>query len=109
MPTYLHQCDNPDCSTEEWEDYYSISDDAKIECPQCHQNGHRIIAGGSGRGIVSLTGQDLVNSVKAGAADIEKHAANSENFASNFVGNAYQRKQKAIDQAKKDGLFRRSK
>jgi hypothetical protein len=109
MPTYLHACDNPDCPTEEWEDYYSIASEPQIECPTCHQNGHRLIGGGgSGRGIVSLTGNDLVNKVKSDAKALENVARHNENFAANFVSpDIYEKKQSQIDQAKKDGSFRR--
>jgi hypothetical protein len=109
MPTYLHQCDNAECLNE-WEDYYSIASEPKTTCPVCQQQGHRVIAGGSGRGIVSLTGQDLVNKVRADANAIESHAAKNEQFAANFINpDTYQRRQSDIDNAKKDGLFRRSR
>jgi hypothetical protein len=109
MPTYLHQCDNAECLNE-WEDYYSIASEPKTTCPVCQQQGHRVIAGGSGRGIVSLTGQDLVNKVKADGANIERHAATSENFASNFIGEGlYEKRQQEMDTAKKEGVFRRSR
>jgi hypothetical protein len=108
-PTYLHQCDNEECATEEWEDYYSIS--APIPpCPTCGKDGHRLISGGSGRGIVNLTGDELVNKIKSDARDIENHAGKNENFAANFISpDLYEKKQGQIDKAKREGVFRRSR
>ncbi len=106
MPTYEHECDGYECGYA-YEAYYSINA-AIPDCPKCGKAGHRVISGGSGRGIVSLTGQDLVNKVKADANALENHATRSENFAANFVGDGlYSKKQQQIDNSKRDGSFRR--
>jgi putative FmdB family regulatory protein len=105
MPTYEFLCASEECK-HEWEDFLSMS--APIPaCPVCGKEGKRLISGMSGRGIVNLTGNDLVNKVKQDAKNLENHAANNENYAANFVGDIYQKKQQQIDTAKRDGVFRR--
>jgi len=100
-------CLNEQCNNE-WCETHSIKEDARKVCPACNQEtAKRLISGGSGKGIVVLSGQDLVNKVKADASTIENYAAKSENYCSNFVGDVYERKQRAIDTAKRDGVFRR--
>ena len=109
MPTYEYLCTNIECN-HEWEEYHSIKAEPVKICEKYHQEtAKRLISGGSGKGVVSLVGQDLVNKIKSDASSIEKHASQNEGFASNFIGpDVYQRKQMALDNAKK-GIFRRPK
>jgi putative FmdB family regulatory protein len=108
VPEYEYMCMSEECK-HEWCETHSIKADASKTCPECKQDtAKRLISGGSGKGIVSLTGQDLVNKVKSDANSLENHASRSENYAANFVGDGlYQKKQGQIDNAKKDGSFRR--
>ena len=107
MPTYEFRCSNYTECPSEWEEYLSMSSPIP-PCPICGKPGYRLISGGSGKGIVNLTGQDLVNKVKRDAANLERHASKSEEFASNFIGpDTYQKKQVQLDNAKKNGNFRR--
>ena len=58
MPTYEHRAG---CCGHEWEEFYSITTDPPTVCPSCKEEGQvkRLISGGSGRGIVTLSGGDL--------------------------------------------------
>jgi len=102
MPEYEHCCLNTECN-HEWCDTYSIKSDPPTTCPACHQEtAKRLISGGSGKGIVALSGAELVAATKAGAAAIEKHAAQNEGFAASFIGDGlYERKQQQMDKAKR--------
>jgi putative FmdB family regulatory protein len=109
MPEYEYVCQSETCNNA-WCETHSIKDNAHTTCPACHQEtAKRLISGGSGRGIVSLVGQDLVNKVKQDASSIESHASKNENFAANFLGDIYEKKQQQIETAKRDGVFRRSR
>jgi putative FmdB family regulatory protein len=105
MPTYSHLCDN--CQ-HEWDDFYSINANPPTTCPQCQQEtAKRTISGGSGRGIVELTGNDLVEKIKGDAKRIEKEASTNENTYANLLGEARtQSIQTRIDQQNR---IRRSK
>ena len=98
MPTYLHECQNTNCSFE-WEDDYSIKQDPPTTCPQCKQEtAKRLISGGSGRGIVELSGQDLVNKVKADGQQLKRDAAKKESVYANLLGESkYQDLQTRMD------------
>jgi putative FmdB family regulatory protein len=109
VPEYEYTCQNTECNNE-WCETHSIKENARTTCPACKQEtAKRLISGGSGKGIVNLSGNDLVAKVKQDAAGLERHAANNENYAANFVGDIYQKKQQQIDTAKRDGVFRRSR
>lgn len=103
MPTYLYECSEHG----EFEEIHSIV--TKLEfCPQCESDGRKtevkrlINQGGSGKGIVLLEGQDLVDSVKQQAKQLQKDAQKSERIYSNLLGeNKYQNMQQAIDRNKK--------
>lgn len=103
MPTYefLHQVE--ECN-HEWEEYLSIKAPDPEECPKCKTKGNiiRLISGGSGRGIVELSGQDLVDKVKADTKQLKKDMYNSEKIYSNMVGEGhYQSLQQKIDRQKR--------
>ncbi len=85
MPTYEFQCQ--DCQ-HEWEDFLSILAPDPEECPSCHVKGKtlRLISGGSGKGMVELTGQELVDKLKGDAQQLKKDAAKSEKVYSNLLG-----------------------
>jgi putative FmdB family regulatory protein len=103
MPTYLYECDH--CG--EFEDFHSVS---KIytECPKCkedgrEQTGFKQLINCKSKGTVVLSGQDLVNSVKSGAQQLQKDAAKNENLYSNLLGESrYQDMQSRMDKAKKE-------
>jgi hypothetical protein len=87
-----------------------MSDPVPEECPKCHEKGNitRLISGGSGRGIVELTGQDLVDKVKSDAQKLKEEAHRDPNVYANLIGEArYDQIQTRLDQQKKNGVFRR--
>ena len=80
MPTYEFQCraivENETQCNHEWEEWLSITAPTPEECPKCKAKGHviRLISGGSGKGTVELTGQDLVDKVKSDVQALKKDA-----------------------------------
>lgn len=87
MPTYLYEC--PDHG--EFEEYHSMSHLIE-DCPKCQEEGKekvqkvkRLICSTS-KGVVELTGQDLVDKVKADAKQLQKDAAKSEKLYANILG-----------------------
>ena len=105
MPTYTHICQRSEC-LHEWEDYYSIKADPPKTCPKCQQEtAQRVISGGSGRGIVELTGHDLDAKIKEDVRQLKSEAANSEQKYANLIGEGkYQELQQGLDRGKR---FRR--
>jgi len=57
-------------------------------CPECNSEGHveRLVSGGSGRGVVILTGRELRAHIKAEGTRIAKEAKTNENIQANMVG-----------------------
>lgn len=84
MPTYPHQC--LECNYE-WDEFYSINDPIPEFCPQCGKTSvKRLIGGGSGKGIVELTGHELTAKLKDDANKLKKEMQTNENLKANFVG-----------------------
>ncbi len=85
MPTYEHLC--KDCD-HEWEDFYSMMKDPPTICPSCEKEGKviRLISGGSGRGIVRLTGGDLRAQILVDAGKARQRAKTDENFRASIIG-----------------------
>lgn len=84
MPTYEHEC----ACGHQWDQVYSIVKDPPTVCPECTVEGQvkRLISGGSGRGIVRLTGQDLAAHCKAEGKRMARQAATDENLRANLIG-----------------------
>jgi hypothetical protein len=105
MPTYLYSCP---ISNEEFEEFHSIM--TKLEhCPLCEKAGRvdhapdRLISGGSGRGIVELTGQDLIDKTKADGAAFKKQVYSDANTYANILGDSkYQSIQQGLDRGKRN-------
>lgn len=85
MPTYEHFCR---ACQHEWEDFYKITEDPPTTCPSCKVEGQvkRLISGGSGRGIVVLTGHERSAHLKSEGAKMAKQMATDEKLRANFVG-----------------------
>jgi hypothetical protein len=103
MPTYefLHSLE--ECK-HEWEIELSIKAPDPIGCPKCGCEGNitRLISGGSGKGIVELTGDALIDKCKADARQLKKDAANSEKLYANLLGeNKMQSLQQRMDKQKR--------
>ena len=83
MPSYEHLC--ADCNVE-FEEFYSMNDPLP-PCPKCKgTNIKRLISGGSGRGIVELTGQDLKKKIKQDIKEMKHKMRTDENFRANLQG-----------------------
>lgn len=91
MPTYLYACFQPECIGE-FEEYHSIS--IKLEeCPHCKSAGRgsqpleRLInGGGSGKGIVEKSFQELKEAMPGEVAKIKSRAARDQNYLANIIG-----------------------
>lgn len=102
MPTYVHFCEDKNCS-HEWEDYYSIKQDPPKVCPKCKQETARRGINNTNVGVVELTGKEYVAKVKADAQKFKKDIYNSEKLYSNVLGESkYQEVQTKLDAAKKE-------
>ncbi len=90
MPTYVYQCFSEQC-VGEFEEFHSIN--MKLEtCPLCKEAGRgeqpieRLISGGSGRGIVELTGHELKQKVKEDGQKMKREIYSNESKIANVVG-----------------------
>lgn len=86
MPTYIFECE---ACKNEFEEYQMMSDPFP-PCPECKGiKIRRLIAGGSGRGIVELTGHDLKAKLKEDVKKIKQEARKNENLMANLVGPSF--------------------
>ncbi len=85
MPTYEHVCNN--CQ-HEWEDVYSIRQNPPTICPSCNLEGkvQRLVSGGSGKGIVEITGHELKAKMRAEGQELKRAALKDERVLANLVG-----------------------
>lgn len=85
MPTYEYECPTHG----EFEETHSIH--TKLEhCPQCKEAGteqtvKRLISLG-GKGVVELSGQELINKIKGDVTQLKKDAAKSDKVYANLLG-----------------------
>jgi putative FmdB family regulatory protein len=102
MLTYEYCCTNKDCENE-WEYEAEINDPVLTICPKCNQEtAKRLISGGSGRGIVEYTGQELLQKNKEGLDKLRKKVYTDENTYANMVGEGkYQSTVKEYDSQRK--------
>jgi hypothetical protein len=104
MPTYLYECSIHG----EFEEEHSIKITLE-DCSKCKSEGLEpqklkpLICGGSGRGIVELTGQDLIDKCKSDAQVLKKDAAKSEKLYANLLGeDKMESLQKRFDSQRRD-------
>lgn len=109
MPTYEFLCENDECK-HEWEDFLKMTDPIPEECPACHTKGSvkRLISGGSGKGVVELVGQELIDKCVADGQKLKEEAHRDPKVYANLIGEQrYEQIQTRLDKQKKDGVFRR--
>lgn len=104
MPNYEYLCEP---NNQEFEEFHSI----KIvleDCPVCKAKGlpahapKRLISGGSGRGIVELSGNELIVKAKEDAQKLKKEVYSSEKKYANALGESnYQNLQTRMDRKNK--------
>lgn len=100
MPTYEHRCNT---CLHEWEDDYSIKVDPPKTCPACKAEGvMRLISLGA-KGVVELTGNELVTKTKEDIVKLKKEMHSSTKVYANMLGEEkYHNLQTKLDQQKKD-------
>jgi hypothetical protein len=109
MPTYEFLHDLEGCK-HEWEDFRSITAADPTHCPKCSAEGNivHLISGGSGKGVVELYGQDLMDKIKGDAQKLKGEAAKSDKVYANLLGDdKYHALQTRLDNQKKNGSFKR--
>ncbi len=101
MPTYTYLCEVHN----EFEETHSIK--MKLEfCPHCKEDGKetpikRLISL-NGKGVVELTGQELIDKLKSDSKQLQKDAAKNEYKYSNLLGeNTYSKLVNRFDRNKK--------
>lgn len=100
MPTYEHICTNVECS-HQWEDSYSIKMDPPKICPKCQQSTVQRLISLGGKGVVELSGQELVDKLKNDAKSIQRQARKDEKLYANLLGESkYQDLQVSLDRRK---------
>lgn len=103
MPTYEFKHDVNDCN-HEWEEFRSIKDADPTICPKCEAEGNiiHLISGGSGKGIVELSGHELVAKTKDDITKLKSDMRTSEKVYANMLGEGkYQELQTRIDANKR--------
>lgn len=105
MPTYLYLCKVNDV---EFEEVHSIKVVLE-ECPICREKNLEQhipspqISGGSGRGIVELTGHELIAKTKEDARKFKQEVYSNEKAYANAIGEAkYESVQQGLDRGKRN-------
>ena len=99
MAFYEHRCDT--CNYE-WESEYSIKDNPPEICPKCQAKTVKRLISLGGKGVVELTGQDLVDKCKIDARQMKKDIAKDEKKYASMLGeDKYQQLQQRIDKQKR--------
>lgn len=85
MPTYEHACGN--CN-KEFEDIYGMMAPVPTLCPLCGHDGKvvRLVSGGSGKGIVTLSGNEFKAKLKEDGRKLKQAALKDEKVLSNLIG-----------------------
>jgi putative FmdB family regulatory protein len=101
MAVYEHICTDKDCAYE-WEDEYSMMIDPPKICPKCSKETAKRLISLGGKGVVTLSGQDLVDKVKSDAKQLKSDMHKSDKVYSNLLGtDKYQQLQQRIDRQKR--------
>jgi len=103
MPTYLYCC----AVHGEFEEYHSISKMLKF-CPKCQEESLpeqelKQLINSSTKGVVELTGQDLVDKTKQDIRKLKNDMHGSDKVYANMLGDdKYQALQTKMDKQKRD-------
>ena len=103
MPTYLYECPIHG----EFEEYHSMSQMLE-HCPKCEEEKLqpqklKQLINCSSRGVVELTGQDLVDKNKGDTVQLKKDLAKSEKLYANALGeDKYHAMQTRMDRQKRE-------
>jgi putative FmdB family regulatory protein len=101
MPEYEHICTNKECNNE-WEDTYSIKVDPPKVCPKCQKETAKRVISLGGKGVVELSGNELVSKLKEDARAIKGKAHRDEKVYANLLGESkYQELQTRMDRQKR--------
>ena len=99
MPTYEHMCQS--CG-HEWEDEYSIKAEPPQFCPKCNAKAVKRLISLGGKGVVELTGQELVDKLKGDAQQIKQEASRDANKYASLLGESrYHELQTRLDRRKR--------
>jgi len=102
MPTYLYECQVHG----EFEEYHSMSKMLEV-CPKCQEAGLepqklKQLINCSSKGVVELTGHELIQKTKEDAQKFKKEVYSSEKLYANVLSeNNYQNLQTQIDKNKR--------
>ena len=103
MLTYEFQHQVENCN-HEWELELSIKAPDPTHCPKCNKEGNivRLISGGSGKGIVELSGHELDQKIKEDTRKFKKEVYSNEYQYASIIGeNRYQEIQTSLDRRKR--------
>lgn len=99
MAIYEHICES--CQ-HEWEEEYSIKADPPKVCPKCGKETVKRLISLGGKGVVELTGYELVEKCKADAQQMKKDMAKNTNTYANMLGDSkYHELQTKMDRRKR--------
>ena len=100
MPTYEHLCNT--CK-HEWEDVYSIVKDPPKECPACKAETVTRLCSLGAKGVVELTGQELVDKTKDDIRKLKTEMHKSDKVYANMLGDdKYHALQTKMDKQKRE-------
>jgi len=101
MPTYEFCCQESECKYE-WEEWLSMTAPNPESCPKCNKSSVKKLISLGSKGVVELTGQDLVDKTKADIRKLKQDAAGSEKVYANLLGETkYQDLQVRMDRQKR--------
>jgi putative FmdB family regulatory protein len=101
MPTYEFCCKEEDCK-HEWEEWLNMTASDPDVCPKCKKQSVKKLISLGGKGVVELTGQDLVDKTKADIKQLKKDMHKNENVYADLLGHdKYESLQKRMDKQKR--------
>jgi putative FmdB family regulatory protein len=83
MPIYDLECSNCQYA---FEDYFSTTEKPTTLCPKCNQETVKIVINCMTKGVVVLTGQELVDKCVADGKKMAREASKDEKLYANLLG-----------------------